>query len=141
MRARAWQHWAVKSLLVGALASAVDLALLLASSTGAGWAPGPSAATGVMGGAATSFLLNRRFTFRQQGPVLGPAIRFALGTAVLAALHAAAVTWLSGSFRAPLLLAKYASDVGVLLGGNLLLLRYVVFPAPRGAAHGSAGLG
>ena len=119
----------------------VDLLLLLASS-GAGWTPGPSAAAGVLGGAATSFTLNRRFAFRRAGPVLGPALRFALGTAALATVHAGAVTWLAVSFRAPLLVAKYASDVAVLLGGNLLLLRYVVFPSPRvRSAQGTAGVG
>lgn len=127
---------------MGAVASAVDLLLLLASCRGAGWAPGPSAASGVVGGAATSFLLNRRFTFREAGPVWGPVLRFAAGTLALAAVHAAVVTWLSASFSAPLLLAKYAADVGVLLGGNLLLLRYVVFPAPRARpGPGAAGLG
>lgn len=127
---RLGRHWAVKSLAVGAVASAVDLLLLLATNRLGGFAPGVCAATGVLGGALTSFLLNRRYTFRQQGPVLGPALRFAAGTLLLTALHAASVTWLSRQLAAPLLLAKYGSDVLVLLGGNLLLLRYVVF---RGA--------
>lgn len=142
MAARSWDHWALKSLLVGAVASAVDLGLLLLTSLGAGWPPGPAAAAGVLCGAATSFTLNRRYTFRQAGPLLGPAVRFALGTTVLAALHAAAVSWMASALRAPLLVAKYASDVGVLLGGNLLLLRFVVFPAARTRpAQGTAGVG
>jgi putative flippase GtrA len=105
----------------------VDLVLLLTANRVGGLPPGACAATGVLGGAVTSFLLNRRYTFRQHGPVWGPAVRFAVGTLLLTALHATSVTWLSTRLAAPLLLAKYGSDVLVLLGGNLLLLRYVVF--------------
>ncbi|MEN9799439.1 MAG: hypothetical protein RL653_3135 [Pseudomonadota bacterium] len=138
---RLGRHWAVKSLAVGAVASAVDLLLLLAANRLGGFTPGACAATGVLGGAFTSFLLNRRYTFRQQGPVLGPAVRFAAGTLLLTALHAASVTWLSRQLAAPLLLAKYGSDVLVLLGGNLVLLRYVVFRGSHPPARGAPGWG
>jgi putative flippase GtrA len=136
---RLGRHWAVKSLAVGAVASAVDLVLLLTANRLGGLPPGACAATGVLGGALTSFLLNRRYTFRQQGPLMGPALRFAAGTLLLTALHAASVTWLSRQLAAPLLLAKYGSDVLVLLGGNLLLLRYVVFRDAHPPAPGAPG--
>lgn len=138
--ARQGQHWAVKSLAVGAVASAVDLLLLLTAKHWGRFSPGACAAAGVLGGALTSFLLNRRFTFQQKGPLLGPAVRFATGTLLLTALHAASVTVMSRQLEAPLLLAKYGSDVLVLLGGNLLLLRYVVFPVPAPRTLGRSRL-
>ena len=128
---RALSSWKVRSLLIGGVASVVDLCILLTMAKLLGLAAPIAAACGVAVGATANFLLNRRFTFSGHGqPITSPALRFAAGTAVLIAIHAAVVLTLT-DMRAPLLAAKYGADISVLLGGNLLLLRYFVFPAPK----------
>lgn len=122
--------WILRSLLVGAISSLLDVAVLLLTRK-LGFPTALSAACGVSLGAASNFYLNRRFSFRaESAPMLPAALRFSAGTAVLVALHAMCVGLLVDEFQIPLLLAKYGSDAGILLGGNLLLMRYLVFPAP-----------
>lgn len=131
---RFFSNWTVRSLLIGAVGSVVDLTILLFTAKVLGLPAALAAACGVTCGATANFFLNRRFSFQMQGqPISGPALRFFGGTAVLVALHAAMVATLT-QHQAPLLVAKYASDVAILLGGNLLLLRYFVFPKPVAVA-------
>lgn len=123
-------NWTVRSILIGAVGSVVDLCVLLTAAKLLMLSAPLAAALGVSLGATTNFLLNRRYAFNVQGqPISGPALRFAAGTAVLVALHAGVVATLT-QYNAHLLVAKYSADVLVLLGGNLLLLRYFVFPKP-----------
>ncbi|MFL5318691.1 MAG: GtrA family protein [Myxococcaceae bacterium] len=130
---KALQSWTVRSLMIGAVGSVVDLSVLLLTVKVLGFVAPLGAACGVALGAATNFTLNRRYSFKQDHlPFAGPAIRFAIGTAILTFIHAMVVSQLSNRFHAPLLVAKYSADVMVLLGGNLMLLRYVVFPKNAG---------
>lgn len=127
--------------MIGAVGSAVDLAVLLLTVKALGFPAPLGAACGVTLGAVTNFVLNRRYSFKQSHlPVVGQAVRFAVGTAILVTVHAFVVSILANRLRAPLLVAKYSADVMVLLGGNLLLLRYFVFPAPKPAARPAPAL-
>lgn len=127
--ARFFSNWTVRSVLIGAVGSVVDLCILLTCAKLFAWPAPLAAACGVTCGATANFFLNRRFSFQMHGqPIAGPALRFFGGTAILVALHAIVVATLTHQLRAPLLAAKYSADVLVLLGGNLVLLRYFVFP-------------
>lgn len=131
---RFFANWTVRSILIGAVGSVVDLCVLLFTAKVLGFPAPAAAACGVTCGATTNFLLNRRFAFQMHGqPIAGPALRFAFGTALLVLVHAAVVAVLT-DMRAPLLVAKYSADVLVLLGGNLVLLRYFVFPRTAAVA-------
>jgi putative flippase GtrA len=119
--------WWVRSLLAGAGGSLLDLCVVLITARLIGLTPPLATACGVGCGATANFLLNRRFAPGKPGQaVRGPALRFAAGTAVLIALHACVVAALS-KLDAPLLVAKYTADLTVLFGGNLLLVRFIVF--------------
>ena len=125
---RRWAgSWLVSSVLASACGSVLDLAILLLGAHLIGLSAPLAAACGVAGGATANFLLTRRFAFgAQRQDLAGAALRFAAGTSLLIAIHAAVVAELT-RIAVPLLVAKYGADISVLLGGNLLLVRYFVF--------------
>jgi hypothetical protein len=86
-------------------------------------------------GASVGFTLNRGVAFRDAGPVIPAILRYVAAFGLLMALHAGAVGVLTGPWRIPLVLAKACADVSLLAGGQLLLLRYIVFPRNKGAAE------
>jgi putative flippase GtrA len=134
-RERLLANWWVRSLLAGAGGGLVDLCIVLIAARLIGFAPPLATACGLGCGATANFLLNRRFHDEPSRPVRGPALRFAAGTAVLIAIHACVVAALS-RIEAPLLVAKYTADMTVLLGGNLLLVRFIVFRNPARSNRG-----
>jgi hypothetical protein len=76
--------------------------------------------------------VNRHFAFRDHNPELAPqAIKFVISTMGAVAIHAGLVWLLSVQNGVNLYVAKLISDVAVFSVGQLLLLRYVVFPKAK----------
>jgi putative flippase GtrA len=118
--------------MVGAVATLVDVGVLLASIR---WLHVPTAGAAMLGvavGSTVAFLGNRRFAFRSSARAVVPeALRFLAGTLVGMAVHAMMVRTLADRLGVPVVLAKLVSDVCVFTFGQLLLLRFFVFPARR----------
>jgi putative flippase GtrA len=127
--------WPVRSLAANAVAGVGDYATLL---TCAKVLELPSALCAFLGlcvGLSVSFLLNRRFVFRDTATSLGGALlRYAAAVACLMSVHAASVGLLTDRVGLHIALAKALSDATLLTGGQLLLLRWFVFPRNKGAA-------
>jgi putative flippase GtrA len=132
---RVLQSWAARSLQVGALATAIDVCVLL-TCVRILKLPNPAgAAAGVAVGSTVTFFLNRVFAFRDRHSPMGPqALRFALSTLVAMVIHAGLVYLLANRVGIDVVLAKLAADVMVFSVGQLLVLRFLVFhrsPAVR----------
>ena len=119
-------QWATRSLAVGAVSTVFDLGIggtLL-------WAGAPTRAaamTGTLFGSVFSYFANRSFAFRDRDPSRSTFLRYAAVTVVASTIHGQFVVWFSG-LGLPYVAAKMASDFIVYTVGQLLLLRYVVFP-------------
>jgi putative flippase GtrA len=84
---------------------------------------------GVAVGSTVAFLGNRRFAFRSSASAWrAEALRFVAGTTAGMLVHAALVRTLADHVGVPVVLAKLVSDVCVFTFGQLLLLRFFVFP-------------
>lgn len=130
---RVWDSWATRSLAVGAVATVIDVAILLFLVHTFAF-PNPAAsAVGVTVGCTFTFFANRHFAFRDHSPELAPQMaRFVTSTLVAMALHAWLVWLLADRVGIHVVLAKFAADLLVFTGGQLLVLRYFVFPkAPQ----------
>lgn len=127
----AWDHWATRSLAVGALATAIDICFgtsLLLVGLPTRWA----AMSGVVLGGAFTFLANRYFAFREHNPKLAsPAVRFIVVTGLASIVHGQVVVWLRDVLGVPFVIAKMAADLAIFTFGQLLLFRYVVFPKQK----------
>lgn len=121
--------WVVRSLAIGAVASCVDYSLVWVCAVLMGVPSAVAAACGLSVGTTVNFGLNRRFAFGDSHhPLGGAALRYAAAFGALMLVHASAVGAMADRFGVPILLAKLLADVTLLLGGQLLLLRYIVFP-------------
>ncbi|HZH15424.1 MAG TPA: GtrA family protein [Archangium sp.] len=128
-RRHVWRSWATRSLAVGGVATALDILTLLACVKLARLPTPVGAGLGVMVGAVWAFWANRRFAFKDSQGALGPQVlRYGLATGGAMLVHAALVGWLADRVGVPVVLAKLAADVAIFTVGQLLLLRYVVFP-------------
>ncbi len=124
-----WHSWVTRSLAAGGVATALDILTLLACVKLARLPTPVGAGLGVMVGAVWAFWANRRFAFKDSQGALGPqALRYSVATGVAMLVHAALVGWLADHVGVPVVLAKLAADVAVFTVGQLLLLRYLVFP-------------
>ncbi len=131
--------WVSRSLAVGAVATAVDLVVLLAAVRWLRVSNPVGAMLGVTVGSTVAFLGNRSFAFRDSdGPWLPEALRFLAGTGVGMVVHGQLVRVLTDQ-EMPLVLAKLTADVCVFTFGQLLLLRFFVFPARRSPARRRVG--
>ncbi len=120
--------WAVRSLLIGAIATGCDLGTLIFLVQAFGLDPVPGAALGVAVGATVNFALNRRFAFAGQGGKLWPQLfKYALTIGAEMSVHATVVFFLSDEWGLNYVLAKLSADVLVFLGANLAVLRWFVF--------------
>lgn len=140
----AWEHWATRSLAVGAIATGIDIcfgtSLLLVGMPTRG-----AAMSGVVLGAAFTFLANRYFAFREHNPKLAsPAFRFVVVTGLASIVHGQVVVWLRDGLGVPFVISKMLADIAIFTFGQLLLFRYIVFPkrkeaeaAPEGEGEGS----
>ena len=132
---RALRSWAVPSLAVGAVATAVDVGVLLMAIRWLHASSAQGAMLGVAVGSTVAFLGNRRFAFRSSATAWLPeALRFLAGTTAGMLVHAALVRTLADRAGVPVVLAKLISDVCVFTFGQLLLLRFFVFPVRRSLA-------
>ena len=135
------RSWAVPSLMVGAVATLVDVGVLLAAMRWLHASTAEGAMLGVAVGSTVAFLGNRRFAFRSSAQALAPeALRFLAGTLAGMGVHAMLVRTLADRLGVPVVLAKLASDVCVFTFGQLLLLRFFVFPI-RGKPEAGARAG
>ncbi len=128
---RVWESWATRSLAVGAVATVLDIALggtlLLLGVPTRG-----AAMTGVVLGAAFTFFANRYFAFKEHHPELAsPAIRFLIATVLSSIAHGQLVVWMRDNAGIPFVVSKMAADLVVFTFGQMLLLRYVVFPKKK----------
>jgi putative flippase GtrA len=118
--------------MVGAVATLVDVGVLLAALRWLHASSAEGAMLGVAVGSTVAFLGNRRFAFRSAATAWRPeALRFVAGTAVGMGVHAMLVRTLADRVGVPVVLAKLVSDVCVFTFGQLLLLRFFVFPVRR----------
>lgn len=136
---KAWNSWALRSLAIGGVATLLDIALgttLLSL----GLPTRAAAMIGVVLGATFTFFANRHFAFREHNPKLAsPAIRFIIVTGLSSVVHGQLVVWLRDRYGVPFVISKMAADIVVFTFGQLLLLRYVVFPKKKhDAAHAKA---
>jgi len=121
--------------MVGAVATLVDVGVLLGAIRWLHASTAAGAMLGVAVGSTVAFVGNRRFAFRSSATAWVPeALRFVAGTTVGMLVHAALVRTLADRAGVPVVLAKLVSDVCVFTVGQLLLLRFFVFPARRGLA-------
>lgn len=122
----------LRFLLVGVLNTLIDIALfLLLTALGMAVVPANMISTGVA--LAFSFLVNRAYTFRSDGRIVGQAVRFLVVTLIGLWVLQPVVIWLSLLWletwlptAAALLVAKLAATV-VSLTWNYLLYSAVVF--------------
>jgi putative flippase GtrA len=136
---RAYHSWATRSLAVGAVATLLDVLILLAC-VKLFSLPNPAGAmVGVLFGSTFTFFANRLFAFRDHNPKLAPqAARFALATAAGMLAHAQVVYMLADRMGVPVVLAKLGADVVVFTFGQMLILRYFVFPKKKAATEAAS---
>jgi len=126
--------WAARSLAASGVASLGDYSVLLVCAKLLRLPSTVSAFLGLCIGISSSFLLNRRFAFRQSSATFGGAlVRYLVAIGCLIPLHAVTVGLLTDRVQIPIVLAKLLADATLLAGGQLLLLRYVVFPRNKDA--------
>jgi putative flippase GtrA len=128
----AWHSWATRALVVGAIATMLDIVVLLVCVKGFELPNPVGAMVGVLFGSAFTFFANRHFAFRDHNPSLAPqAAKFALATAGGMLAHAQVVYILADRLDVPVVLAKLGADLIVFSVGQVLLLRYFVFPKKK----------
>ena len=133
---RVLQSWAARSLQVGALATLLDICVLLVCVRVLHLPTPVGAAIGVAIGSTLAFFLNRSFAFRAQGtPVTGQAVRFIISTLIAMSIHAPLVGILADWLDVPVVVAKLIADVLVFSIGQLLALRFLVFRKSRQPAQ------
>lgn len=121
-------HWVARSLAVGAVSTALDVAALLLLVRGLRLSTPLASALSVALGCAASFLLNKFLAFRDaRTPLLPQAARYAATMAVAMSVHASLMYGLTERLGLHLLTAKLAADLLVFGCGSLWALRFVVF--------------
>lgn len=132
----AYDHWVSRSLMVGAAATALDIAILLICVKVFGTSNPVGAMVGVVFGSTFTFFANRHFAFRDHKPQLAPqALKFVVTTFAAMLVHAYLVHVLADRMGVPVVIAKMIADVAVFTVGQLLVLRYIVFPKLKPAAE------
>ncbi len=144
---RLYHSWATRSLAVGAVATAIDVVVLLTSLQlfrlfggacdgaarglveGCAWHTTVGAMIGVTVGSTFTFFANRHFAFRDHCEKAAPqAVKFIVSTAVAMMIHGPLVGVLTNRFGVNVVLSKFAADILVFSVGQLFVLRYLVFP-------------
>src|SRR4029079_7405310 len=99
------------------------------------------AAIGACIGSTLAFFLTRSFAFRAQGtPVAGQAVKFIISTLIAMSIHAPLVGILADWLDIQVVIAKLLADVLVFSIGQLLAMRFLIFPRPaRTAAQSGPG--
>lgn len=129
---KAYQSWATRSLAIGAVATLVDLGVLLLCVRILHFRNPVAAMCGVVTGAVLTFIANRHFAFRDNTPDIAPqALKFVLATGVAMLVHASFVWFFADHLHVPVVVAKLLADIIVFSVGQLLVLRYLVFPQKK----------
>lgn len=127
-----WHSWATRSLGVGAVATALDVVILLIVVKSFGLPNPVGAAVGVTFGTIFTFFANKHFAFRDRRPELAPqALKYVATWLPAMAIHATLVGLLADRVHVPVVISKLIADVLVFAVGNLLILRYIVFPRDK----------
>lgn len=128
----AWHSWATRSLAIGAVATALDILILLFC-VKLFFMPNPvGAMVGVLFGSTFTFFANRHFAFRDHNPKLAPqAAKFVVATLVGMLVHAKFVYIFADRLGVNVVLAKLVADILVFSVGQVLVLRYFVFPKTK----------
>lgn len=138
---RLFHSWATRSLAVGAAATLLDVLVLLVMVEGLGWSNPTAAMAGVTVGSCFTFFANRHFAFRDHVPELAPqAVRFAVATGLGMLAHAGVVHVFADQLGVPVVLAKLGADVCVFTFGQLLVLRYFIFPRAKSGPQAAGPL-
>ena len=120
--------WAARSLQVGALATVLDVCVLLVCKKVLNLPTPVGAAIGVAIGSTLAFFLNRAWAFRARGtPVTGQAVKYIISTLIAMSIHAPLVGILADWLDVPVVVAKLAADVLVFSIGQLLAMRFLIF--------------
>lgn len=135
-RAIAWaqSHWIGRSIFAGFVATAVDLATVIALGPDVLKLLHPYEATpiGVTLGGIVSFLLNKKYAMRNTDPRwVRQAVLYAIGFLAQIALHTTIVFFATERFHINYIIAKLAADLLAFAGFSLLLVRFVVFRPQR----------
>jgi putative flippase GtrA len=138
---RLWKSWATRSLVAGGIATVVDIlvglgVLAVFDSFNEHLPPhravSIAAMVGVAVGTMVAFVVNRFFAFKEKNPkVAGPALKFLLATAVAMVIHGQLVAFLKVQYAVPFPIAKMGADLAVFSVGQLLVLRFLVFPKKK----------
>jgi putative flippase GtrA len=124
-----WESWATRSMAVGGVGALLDIGVLLVCVHAFGLPNPLGAMVGVAVGCTFAFFANRHFAFRDHTPEIAPqALKYALSTAGAMLIHASLVWLLADRWGLPVVLAKVIADFLVFTVGQLLVMRYVVFP-------------
>jgi len=134
---RVMKSWAARSLQVGALATVLDVSVLLVCKKVLKLPTPVGAAIGVAVGSTLAFFLNRAWAFRARGtPVTGQAVKFIISTLIAMSIHAPLVGILADWLDVPVVVAKLAADVLVFSVGQLLAMRFLIFrKSMRNSTH------
>ncbi|MHB8873096.1 MAG: GtrA family protein [Myxococcaceae bacterium] len=129
-----WSSWATRSLAVGAAATVLDIVVGLICLHLIQLPTRLSAMSGVAIGGAFTFFANRHFAFKEHNPKLAkPALKFILATGLGMLIHGQFVVLMRDGVGIPFVMAKVIADLGVFSVGQLLVLRYLVFPRSKAA--------
>lgn len=129
---RLWASWATRSLAMGGIAAALDIATLLVAVKLFGWPNPVGAMAGVVVGGTFAFVANRKVAFTDaRGTLRAQLVKFVLSTSGAMVVHAALIYALADRLGLPVIAAKLIADVLVFSVGQMLMLRYVVFPRER----------
>jgi len=123
------RSWISISLVASFIATFFDLAVVIALVQWRHFNPAAAAPIGVTFGSTVNFGINKIFSFKDSvGHLHYQYMRFLLGTAVAAAIHAGFVYVFTNLLGIHYVISKIAADILVFTVGNLVLLRFVVFP-------------
>jgi putative flippase GtrA len=126
--------WAAKSLLVGAVATGIDLAIGLSLNTFLHIDTRWSAMSGTVVGATFTYFANRYFAFKEKNPELASSMaKFIVVTVLSTLLHGQVVVWLHDRLGWPFTVSKMLADVAIFTFAQLFVFRYIVFPKSKAA--------
>jgi putative flippase GtrA len=126
--------WATRSLVIGACATVVDVAIGTFLVSVMHLSTRPAAMLALAVGTTLNFIAHRYIAFREHDPkVADPAVRWLVMTVIQTLVHGQLVVMLRDWWGVPFVPAKMAADLLVFTAAQLILVRYVVFPKKKPA--------
>ena len=124
-----YRSWATRSLAIGAGATFVDVTIGTILVTFLGMPTRFGAMCALAVGTTVNFLGHRYIAFREtNAKVADPALRWLAMTVLQTIAHGQLMVMQHDWWGIPFIPAKFAADLVVFTGAQLLLVRYVVFP-------------